>query len=175
MSAADLARKIEDFLIESPHALVVEDGQVLFDLSSAKYSVSSQRDKCVLEMWSEERNHVRRVESAELKNDVLRLSVRKFGQARPHKLEICREQDRRTPSARKAARSAYQRTLERVLLRNFPDFSLEKKRLSSATDLEHSFGPGYARGLLRKGRSAFAVVGVGSEETPATTDGALAI
>lgn len=175
MSSADLTRQIEDFLQNSPQSVVVEDGQVIFDLSTARYSVSSSRDKCVLEMWSEERNHVRRVESAELKNGVLRLSVRKFGQARPHKLEICLERDRRTPAARRSTRSAYQRVLERALLRGFPDFELEKKRLTSATDLEHSFGPAYVRGLLRKGRSAFAVLGVASGETLASVDGALTI
>ncbi|HUS18440.1 MAG TPA: hypothetical protein VMZ25_02205 [Terriglobales bacterium] len=175
MSAADLTRTIEDFLTDCPQSIVVEDGQVIFDLSSAKYSISAARDKCVLEMWSEERNHVRRVEAAELKNGALRLSVRKFGEARPHKIEICSEADRRTPTAKKAARSAYQRLLERTLQRSFPDFVLEHKRLSTAVDLEHSFGPAYARGLLRKGRSAFAVLGVGNDEAAATVDAALAI
>ncbi len=175
MSAADLTRAIEDFLHTSPQAVVVEDGQMIFDLATAQYSVSSARDKCVLEMWSEERNHVRRVEEAELRNGVLRLSVRKFGQARPHKLEICSQRDRRTPAAKRSSRGAYQRMLERVLQRNFPDLVLDKKRLSSAADLTHSFGPAYARGLLRKRRSAFAVLGVGRAETSATIDGALAI
>ncbi|MEO6119764.1 MAG: hypothetical protein ABIP12_03665 [Terriglobales bacterium] len=175
MSAADLSRKIEEFLHDSPQAVVVEDGQVQFDLSTAQYSISSARDKCVLEMWSAERNHVRRVEEAELRNGVLRLSVRKFGQARPHKLEICSQRDRRTPAAKRSTRTAYQRTLERALQRNFADLVLDKKRLSSSADLTHSFGPAYARGLLRKGRCAFAVVGVGSAEAAATVDGALAI
>ncbi len=175
MSAVDLARRIEDFLHESPQAVVVEDGQVIFDLATAQYSISSSRDKCVLEMWSGERNHVRRVEEAELRNGVLRLSVRKFGQARPHKLEICSQRDRRTPAAKRSSRGTYQRVLERVLQREFPDLVLDKKRLTSAADLTHSFGPAYARGLLRKGRSAFAVLGVGSAEAGATIDGALAI
>src|SRR4051812_10872574 len=96
MSSADMTRTIEDFLTASPHSVVIEDGCVIFDLSTAKYSVSAARDKCVLEMWSDERNHVRRVEAAELTNGILRLSVRKFGEARPHKIEICSEHDRRT-------------------------------------------------------------------------------
>jgi hypothetical protein len=175
MSAVDLSRKIEDFLHDSPQAVVVEGGQVIFDLTTAQYSLSSARDKCVLEMWSGERNHVRRVEEAELRNGVLRLSVRKFGQARPHRLEICSQRDRRTSAAKHSSRSAYQRVLERVLQREFPDLVLDKKRLSSSADLTHSFGPAYARGLLRKGRSAFAVLGVGSSEAGATIDSALAI
>lgn len=148
---------------------------MIFDLATAQFSLSSSRDKCVLEMWSNERNHVRRVEEAELRNGVLRLSVRKFGQARAHRLEICSQPDRRTPAAKKSARSAYQRILGRVLQREFPDLVLDKKRLTSAPDLTHSFGPAYARGLLRKGRSAWAVLGVGSAEASATMDGALAL
>jgi len=175
MSAADLCRQIEDFLHAAPASVVIEEGQVIFDLSTAKYALSAARDKCVLEMWSEERNHVRRVEGAELKNGVLRLTVRKFGQAKPHKLEICAERDRRTPAAKKAQRAAYQRALERMLLRHFPDYTLDKKRLSLATDLEHSFGPAYARGLLRKGRAGYAVLGAGAGEPSATIDAALAI
>ena len=40
-------------------------------------------------------------------------------------------------------------------------------------DLEHSFGPIYARGLLRQGQSAFAVLGVNGQETQASIDAAL--
>jgi hypothetical protein len=114
---------------------------------------------------------VRRVLEAELKNGVLRLAVQRMGQVRPSKLEICRDRDRRTPSAKKAARSLYQQRLQRVLERMYPGFALT--RLSNAMDLEHSFGPIYVRGLLRKGRSAFAVFGVNHQETQASIDAAL--
>jgi hypothetical protein len=40
-------------------------------------------------------------------------------------------------------------------------------------DLERSFSPVYARGLLRKGRSAFAVMGVNQQETQAAVDASL--
>lgn len=40
-------------------------------------------------------------------------------------------------------------------------------------DLERSFSPVYARGLMRKGRSAFAVLGVNQEETQASIDASL--
>ena len=40
-------------------------------------------------------------------------------------------------------------------------------------DLEHSFGPIYTRGILRQGRTAFAVLGVNQEETQASIDAAL--
>jgi hypothetical protein len=80
----------------------------------------------------------------------LRLAVQRLGQARPSKLEICRERDRRTPTARRAARAAYEQKLRRSLERHFPDFKIV--RLTSGVDLEKSFGPIYARGFC--GRDA---------------------
>src|SRR5579864_6934697 len=79
--------------------------------------------------------------------------------------------DHRTPTARRAARSSYQAHLRRAIERHFPDFTLTK--LSNAVDLEKSFGPIYARGVLRRGRSVFAVLGVNQYETQASIDAAL--
>jgi hypothetical protein len=166
-----LIRTVEDFLAEARDAVVLEGGAVAFDLAEAKYSISGEYNKCVLHLWSSERNVVRRVLEAEVRNDVLRLAVQRLGQARPTKLEICRERDRRTPTAKRAARLAYQHILRRVLERRFPGFKLD--RLSTAMDLERSFGPIYARGLLRQGQSALAVLGVNRQETQASIDAAL--
>src|SRR3954449_9886406 len=91
-----LARKLEEFLAESPNAVVIEDGMVSFDLGTAKYSISNDHGKCLLHLWSDERNTVRRVLEAETRNGTLKLSVQKFGQARPIKVEICSDRDRRT-------------------------------------------------------------------------------
>jgi len=171
MNASELARQIENFLSESPNACVIEDGRVCFEMASAKYSVSEDRGRCLLHLWSEEGNMVRRVVGAELKRETLRLTIQKFGQYRQQKMEICAERDRRSASARRASRSSYQRLLERVLPRQFPGYRVEK--ISSAMDLERSFGPAYTRCLLRKGQSAFAVVGVNQQESQATVDAAL--
>src|SRR5207249_8626600 len=59
------------------------------------------------------RNTVRGVLDAEVKNGTLRLAVQRLGQSRPTKLEICRERDRRSPSARKVCRAAYEHKLRR--------------------------------------------------------------
>lgn len=168
-----LARSLQEFFAEAGNGIVIEDGQVLFDLDTAQFSISAERGRCLLHLWSEERNIVRQVVDAESKNGVLTLSVRRFAQTRPHKLEICRDRDRRTPTARKAARSRYARLLERVMRRHAPDWNLEGGKLSTTMDLERSFSPVYARGLLRKGRSAFAVLGVNAQETQGSIDAAL--
>jgi hypothetical protein len=108
---------------------------------------------------------------AEVKNGTLRLAVQRLGQARPTKLEICRERDRRSPSAKKAARALYEQKLRRALERQFPGFAVA--RLTSGVDLEKSFGPIYARGVIRAGQSAFAVLGVNGSETQSSIDAAL--
>jgi hypothetical protein len=171
MTPESLGQMLEDFLGGSRHAVVLEDGAIVFDLLESKYSISGEYNKCVLRLWSAERNSVRRVVDAEVRNGNLRLLVQKLGQARPSKLEICRGRDQRTPTARRTARAAYQAHLRRALERHFPDLTVAK--LSNAVDLEKSFGPIYTRGVLRRGHSAFAVLGVNQYETQASIDAAL--
>jgi hypothetical protein len=166
-----LVRTVEDFLTCARDAVIIEDGAVVFDLAQSKYSISGERNKCLLHLWSAERNFVRRVLDAEVKNEILRLAVQRLGQAKPTKLEICRERDRRTPTAKRASRVAYQRVLHRVLQKRFSGFTVD--RLSTSMDLERSFGPVYSRGLVHRGRSAFAVLGVNGLETQGSIDTAL--
>jgi hypothetical protein len=166
-----LTRTVQDFLSEAASAVVMENGAVAFDLTQSKYSISGEYNRCLLHLWSAERNAVRRVLDAEVKDGTLRLAVQRLGQARPSKLEICRERDRRTPTVRKIARAAYEQKLRRALDRHLPDFKVTK--LTGAVDLEKSFGPVYTRGVIRQGRSEFAVLGVNAQETQASVDAAL--
>lgn len=171
MSPDSLARALENFLAQATSACVTEDGEVLFDLANARYSITADRGRCLLHLWSSERNTVRRVLEAATKKDALVLTVQRFGQSAPTQLEILRDRDQRTLSAKRAERAAYTRQLERLLKRSFPELSLEK--LTNSVDLEHSFGPIYTRGLLMRGRSGFAVLGVNAQETQASIDAAL--
>jgi hypothetical protein len=171
MTPDALTRAVQDFLGEAVGAVVLEDGAVTFDLARAKYSISGEYNKCLLHLWSQERNTVRRVLDAEVKSGTLRLFVQKLGQSRPSKLEICRERDRRTPTAKRALRLAYEHTLRRALERHFVGFAIA--RLTTAVNLEKSFGPIYTRGLLRHGQSALAVLGVNAHETQSSIDASL--
>jgi hypothetical protein len=166
-----LGRLVQEFLAEASSAVVVEDSAVTFDLVHTKYSISGEYNKCLLHLWSAERNTVRRVLDAEVKGGTMRLAVQRLGQSRPTKLEICKERDRRSPTARKAARLSYEQKLRRAIERHFPGFAIT--RLTSAVDLEKSFGPIYARGLLRRGQSAFALLAVNGSETQSSIDAAL--
>lgn len=59
MDPIRLARELEEFLATAPRACVLEDSQTTFDLTSARYSVSGENGKCLLHVWSQERNSVR--------------------------------------------------------------------------------------------------------------------
>jgi hypothetical protein len=170
---AQLSKDIESYLAEHPEAAVLEDGRVIFDMRTAKYSVTESHGRCLLQLWSEERNVVRTVIGVDHRAACLRVSTRRLGAPKPESLEIVPNRDRRTPTARDGQRRNYQRLLERILPRVLHGWKVDGMR--SAMDLEHSFGPAYVRGRLLKGTSAEAIVGVGSAESGATVDGLLTI
>jgi hypothetical protein len=168
-----IAAALENFLAEHPRAAVLEDGKAIFEMREAKYRLATEHGRCTLHLWSEERNLVRRVSAAVMRNGALRLSTHRFGQTKPQTLELVADRDRRTPSARETTRVHYLRVLERVLQRQFAEWKVDGLR--TAMDLEKSFGPAYARGSLVKGQQAWAVIAVNGEETPAVVDGILTL
>ncbi len=160
-----------EFLVEHPSAVVLEDGKVLFDFRTAKFSLATEHERCTLHLWSEERNLVRRITHVEERSKALRVSTLRFGQTKSQTLEFASDKDRRTPSTREAIRVRFVKIVERVLERQFPEWKPEAFR--TAMDLEKSFGPAYARGLLVQGQRAWAVIAVNDEETSVTIDGIL--
>jgi len=172
-SAEALTQTIEEYLADHAAAALLEDGRVLFDMRTARYAVSESHGRCLLQFWSEERNLVRTVVEVQERAQCLRLMTRRMGAAKPQALELVPTSDRRTPTAREAARRNYQRLLERALSRNFIGSKVDGLR--SAMDLEHSFGPAYVRGRLLRGTAADAVIGVGEAESAAIADGILTL
>ncbi len=168
-----LAKSIEEYLAEHPAAAVLEDGRVVFDMRNARYAICESHGRCVLQLWSEERNLIRTVVEVQSRAQCLRLMTRRMGAPRPEALEIVPTSDRRTPTARDSARRNYLRLLERALTRVFIGWKVEGFR--SAIDLEHSFGPAYVRGRLLKGTVAEAVIGVSESESSAVIDGILTL
>src|ERR1039458_8250883 len=171
---------LEAFLAEHPAAVVVEDGKVVFDMRTAKYSLATEHGRCALHLWGEEGNIVRRVSGAvargAARERMLRLTTHRFGQTRPGSLELLADKDRRPATTREATRMRYLRTLERGMLRGGNDWGDWKADgFRTAMDLEKSFGPAYARGSLLQGQQAWAVIGVNAAETQATVDGILTL
>lgn len=172
-SAGRLAELIESYLAKHPGAALLEDGRVLFDMRLARYAVSEQHGRCLLQLWSDERNLVRTVVDVQERAQCLRVMTRRMGATKPQALEMVPTSDRRTPTARDTSRRHYQKLLERVLTRRFLDARVDGMR--SAMDLEHSFGPAYVRGRLLRGTAADAVIGVGQAESGAMVDGVLTL
>jgi hypothetical protein len=172
-SAARLVQSIEDYLAKHPEAVLLEEGRVAFDMRTARYAVSESHGRCLLQLWSEERNLMRTVVDVQERAHCLRVLTRRMGQTKPQTLELVPNSDRRTPTARDAARRNYVRLLERVLTRSFIGSKVDGMR--SAMDLEHSFGPAYARGRLLKGTAAEAVIGVSEAESGTMIDGILTL
>ena len=168
-----LAQSIEEYLADHPAAALLEDGRVLFDMRIAHYAVTESHGRCLLQLWSEERNLVRTVVDVQERAQCLRLMTRRMGAAKPQALELVPTSDRRTPTARDAARRNYQKLLERTLTRGFIGSKVDGLR--SAMDLEHSVGPAYVRGRLLRGTAADAVIGVGEAESAAMVDGVLTL
>jgi hypothetical protein len=172
-SPAEIVSALEAFLIDYPAAALLEDGKQLFDLRTAKYSLSAEHSRCTLHLWSDDANLVRRITAVEPRKHVLKLTTQRFGQPKPQILELTADRDRRTPSTREAIRTRYLRVLERALLRAFPQEKPEGFR--TAMDLEKSFGPAYARGVQTQGQKAWAVIAVNETEQQATIDGILTL
>src|SRR5450631_2508143 len=172
-TAGRLAERIESYLADHPAAALPEDGRVLFDMRIARYAVSESHGRCLLQLWSEERNLVRTVVEVQPRAQCLRLITRRMGVTKPQALELVPSSDRRTPTARDTARRNYQRLLERVLTRAFIGSKVDALR--SAMDLEHSFGPAYIRGRLLRGATADAVIGVSEAESASIVDGILTL
>ena len=168
-----LLKTIEDYLADHPAAALIEDGRVLFDMRTAHYSVSESHSRCLLQFWSDERNLLRTVVNMQERAQCLRLATRRMGAAKPQSLELVPTSDRRTPTARDAARRNYLKLLQRVLTRSFIGSKLDGLR--SAMDLEHSFGPAYVRGRLLRGTAADAIIGVSEAESSAIADGILTL
>src|ERR1035437_8288103 len=99
-----LAQAIEEYITDHQAAAPLEAGRVLFDMRSAHYAVSEQHGRCLLQLWSEERNLTRSVVGVEERAQCLRLATRRMGAAKPQTLELVPTSDRRTPTAREAAR-----------------------------------------------------------------------
>lgn len=173
ISPAKLVEILEEYLSAHPSAALLEEGRVLFDMRLARYSVTESHGRCLLQLWSEERNLIRTVLEIQPRAHSLRVMTRRMGAPKPQALELVPNSDRRTPTARDSARRNYQRLLERVLNRAFLGAKIDGLR--SAMDLEHSFGPAYVRGRLLRGTAADAIIGVGEAESSATIDGILTL
>jgi hypothetical protein len=172
LTPLELAQQLDAFFVANPRAVLLEDGVELFDMRLARYSISSERNRCMLHMWSEQRNVVRTVTGLRQRAHSLQLETRRFGQTKSQTLQLQPDQDRRTPTARDTSRRQFLHHMQALVAQHLEG---KLENFSTAMDLEQSLGPAYARGLLVRGPSAWAVVGVNPQEDAATIQNAVTI
>lgn len=167
--AAEIERLLERLLSGQP-VEIREDGRRLPGWEEAHYEVRDGA-KALLHLWCSDRTLVRRVvRVVEADDDHVLLEIERFGRPRPGRLEIRRLD--RAPKAGRTDRERFGERLAALLRQQFPDEKLES--ISTAADLAHSLSGSYARGLLRRGQEAWAVLGAGHSENRDTIDGSLA-
>ena len=144
--------------------------------------------KLLLEIWSAGRSLVRRVESIERRGPRLLLQARKRGDWGPQvRLEIQEAGDsgsgvpackgRASATVQEAAarrtqdRDEFERQLIAMLVREYPGWRFE--RVTHRSDRERAFSGCYTRGWARRGREAWAFLGLSEFENPAAVENAL--
>ncbi len=170
---AELGRELEDFIRSLAHPIVVEDEEELFDLSAAEWRISIQFGKMIFEAWNASRSIRRRIEELAYR-DAARIGV--FSQSSrtglTTTLEFCEQAPALADRRRRRSRDEFSRQLVAMLARNYPGWKLEW--VSHHSDREFSLSTWYTRGLLRRGQTAWAVMGLNEGETLAATDSMLA-
>ncbi len=147
-----------------------ENGGRVAPFSGLSWEVRGAAEKPLLHLWSENYNLTRRVLAITDHSDQrLALAVERFGRSKPDRLEFIRLEYER--AQRDLSREAFCDSLRRILAEQFPDESLES--LSVSPDLEHSISGNYARGLLRRGSSHFAVLAVPDGESTDSVESSL--
>lgn len=170
----EIKSEIERFLAENPNALLYEGRGELIHLPLGECELTLEFGKLLLTAWDGTRSVVRRVEGAAFRDrGQLGIFVRKPGRQESVVLEFRVEpKDRTAPVLSRSARRARRDDFSAELQKLYPDWKLE--RLSNRSDREHSFSSWYMRGVARRGRAAWAFLGLSVSGPVAAADAALA-
>src|SRR5260221_2233482 len=173
MPRMELAKELEARLREFSAGATVEvrenRGRVA-TLASLSWEVRGAAEKPLLHLWSAEFKLTRPVLAiTDYSEQPLILAVERFGRSKPDRLEFVRVNFER--SERDTSRRAFCERLRRILAEQFPDEVVESLTISQ--DLEHSLSGNYARGILRRGSTEWAVLGVGDGESADTIENSL--
>ncbi|MGH9715198.1 MAG: hypothetical protein ACRD4R_00480 [Candidatus Acidiferrales bacterium] len=150
---------------------VREDGEWLAELAGLHCELRSQGKNSLVHLWSDERSVTRRVLCVrEQSEDRIILEVQRFGRAKPGRIEFLRADSPR--SAARITREQFRSRFRRILSERFPDAHIGS--LTASPDLQRSFSGWYARGLMREGSRAHAVMAIAPGESTAALEAMLA-
>jgi hypothetical protein len=163
-SPAEVLAAIERFLNASRQPILLEPGEDHFALETGSYSIESENGRLTIQVWDSRRNLVRRVMGIEEeKPGKLELTIEKFPRREGRLLLIDMARPALAGAPLKGRRLSFRERLRRLLHRQFPDWKVAE--LTTEQDLEHSLSPLYPRALLRRGRTALAVIAAPPEGT----------
>ena len=149
---------------------VREDGEWLAELAALHCELHRDGKNPLVHLWSAENNLTRRIlRVREQSQDRIVLEVRRFGRAKPGRLEFLRTDSPR--AAVRITREQFRARLRRILAERFPDATIEP--LTAAPDLEHSFSGVYVRGRMHEGPREWALMAISSAEGAAAIEGIL--
>jgi len=167
---AELDRALES-MAASGHAEVREDGEWLAELAGLRCELRSQGKDSLVHLWSDDRSVTRRIlRVREQSEDRIILDVQRFGRAKPGRMEFLRTDSPR--SAARITREQFRARFHRILSERFPDAHIDP--LTAAPDLQRSFSSWYARGRMREGARAYALMALAPGESAAALESMLA-
>jgi len=167
---AELDRALEA-LAASGHAEVREDGEWLAELAGLHCELRSQGKNSLVHLWSGERSVTRRLlRVREQSEERIVLEVQRFGRARPSHIEFLRTDSPRSPG--RITREQFRARFQRILAERFPDAQIDP--LTTAPDLQRSFSGWYARGRMREGARAYALMALAPGENATALEAMLA-
>lgn len=140
-----------------------ENGARVAPLSTLSWEVRGNGEKPLLHLWSANHNLTRRVLAiTDQSEERLALAVERFGRSRPDRLEFVRVPVERSP--RDQSREEFCQWISALCATQFPDESADA--FSIRQDLEHSLSGNYARGVLKAGKTSWAVLAETEKEAP---------
>lgn len=167
---AELDRALQA-MAASGQAEVREDGEWLAELSGLQCELRTQGKNSLVHLWSDGRSVTRRVlRVREQSEDRIVLEVQRFGRTRSGQIEFLRTESPR--STGRITREQFRARFQRILSERFPDAQIEP--LTTAPDLRRSFSSWYARGRMREGAHAYAVMALAPDESSTAAEAMLA-
>jgi len=170
MELATSLQRALDALCATGATEVRENGEWLAGLDGVRYEVRPQGEAALLHLWGAQQNLVRRVvRVAEESEQRVTVEAIRFGHSRATQLEFVAAGSSR--DTRRVDRGQFCNRLRQILTDRFPDETVDS--LVTSADLHRSLSGSYARGIVRRGSEAYAVLGASPNEDAATIDGIL--
>src|SRR5258706_11240053 len=147
----EMKERIDLFLLGLNNPVVTEPGRDVIDLASGNYSLSTEYNKLLLQVWNERTNLVRQITNIQ-KESAGRMELRfqKFGKGAPGVLIVSDSRAGQERLERRGERLRYAQRFRRILAQKFPQWKAEE--ISSEPDLQRSFSGLYTRGVLSHGQ-----------------------